>query len=302
MVSIREGRIIIDEAGHEIYYKLFGDGSETLMGLAGGPGCSHEYLLRLGELAGGDLQVLLYDQLGSGQSDRPDDNSLWNINRFAAEVNTVRIELGLRRVHLFGHSWGGWLALQTTLDYPEGIKSLICAGTSASVIEVLEGQTRQRLELPQDVQRTLLKYEGLQDWDNLEMREASMEFYARYIRRSTPFDPETSIKECQEILMPVLEDIGPAYESMWGPYEFICTKSLLDWDVRDRLWEIKVPTLVVGGYYDEVDHHCHRTLADGIADTEFVLLGQSSHWIILEKEADLYLGIIKNFVERAMAR
>ena len=73
MAEMREGRMAIDEAGHEIHYRLFGGGSETLMCLAGGPGGSTQYLTRLGELAGGDLQVLIHDQLGTGKSDRPDD-------------------------------------------------------------------------------------------------------------------------------------------------------------------------------------------------------------------------------------
>ena len=90
MTEMREGRMAIDEAGHEIYYRLFGEGPETLMCLAGGPGGSTQYLTRLGELAGGDLQVLIHDQLGTGRSNRPDDPSLWNFPRFVEEVEAVR--------------------------------------------------------------------------------------------------------------------------------------------------------------------------------------------------------------------
>src|SRR5438552_3994633 len=67
MADVKEGRLVIDDAGHEIYYRLFGSGAETLVGLHGGPGADHRYLARLGELADDGLQVLLYDQLGSGQ-------------------------------------------------------------------------------------------------------------------------------------------------------------------------------------------------------------------------------------------
>jgi len=302
MAQAREGRLVVDDAGHAVYYKLFGQGSQTLLGLAGGPGCSHDYIARLGELAGGDLQVCLYDQLGTGKSDRPADDSLWKIDRFATEVEVVRTELELGQIHLYGHSWGGWLGLQYALDYPQSVKSLILAGTSASVSQYLESARRRLLQFPHEVQRALFKYEARQEWGNPEMAKAAMYFYATFMRRATPFDLEQSIRECNEILMPLFQDVGPQYAVMWGPYEFICTGNLIDWDVSGRLHEIKVPTLIVSGYYDAVDLECQRTLAESIADVEFALFGQSSHVIMLEKEADLYFAVVKNFVERAMRR
>src|SRR6185436_11962467 len=99
---MKEGKLIINEAGHQIFYRLFGQGNETLVGLHGGPGADHRYLLRLGELAGGNLQVLLYDQLGSRLSDRPDDASLWTVPRFVEELETIRQSLNLGRMHLLG--------------------------------------------------------------------------------------------------------------------------------------------------------------------------------------------------------
>ena len=115
---VTDGRVVVDDAGHEIYYRRYGAGPATILGLHGGPGLDHRYIERLRELAGGDLQVVLFDQLGSGRSDRPDDPSLWTMERFVAEVEAVRTALGLARVHLYGQSWGGWLALQYALDHP----------------------------------------------------------------------------------------------------------------------------------------------------------------------------------------
>jgi proline iminopeptidase len=302
MSEIKEGRLLIDKAGNGIFYKLFGQGSQTLVGLHGGPGADHRYLIRLGELATGDLQVLLYDQLGSGKSDRPDEPSLWTVPRFVDELETIRRGLGLGRIHLFGQSWGGMLALQYTLDYPEGVKSLILSNTTFSIPEAVRGLQRRRMELPTEVFMKLLKYEASGDFESPQMAELVLEFYARFIRRSTPFHLETSIKECKEILMPLLDNLGPAYKAMWGPFEFLVTGTLLDWDVTDRLSEIKVPTLIVCGWHDEAVSEIHRTLADRIPDNEFVIFGNSSHMIILEKEADAYLSLIKNFVDRVIAR
>jgi len=302
MAEMREGRMVIDEAGHEIYYRLFGEGSETLMCLAGGPGGNAQYLTRLGELAGDGFQVLIHDQLGTGKSDRPDDPSLWNFPRFVEEVETVRTKLGLGRVHLYGQSWGGMLALQYALDHPEGVTSLIPSNIGASTAEIVREMWQHRLELPAEVLRTLAKYEGSQDFENPEMGEAILQYYARFTRRATPFDLETSIKEFNEMVMPVFEDMGPAYQAMWGPCEFICTGPLMEWDITDRLHEIKAPTLILAGWYDECGLETHRVMADRIPDNEYVIFGNSSHCVILEKEADAYLGVIKDFIRRVIAR
>lgn len=302
MAEMREGRLVIDEAGHQIYYRLFGQGPETLMCLAGGPGANTQYLTRLGELAGGGLKVLIHDQLGTGASERPDDKSLWNFPRFVEEVDVVRTKLNLGKVHLYGQSWGGMLALQYALDHPEGVKSLIPSNIGASTAEIVREMWKHRLELPAEVLRTLAKYEGRQDFENPEMWEAVLQYYIRFLRRSTPFDPKTAIREFNESVLPLLADLGPAYQAMWGPFEFICTGPLMDWDVTDRLSEIKVPTLILAGWYDECGLATHRVIAERIPDNEYVIFGNSSHAVIMEKEADAYLGVIKNFIDRVIAR
>ena len=301
MLQEQEGKLVIDDAGHEIYYRLFGSGEETLVGLHGGPGADHRALTRLSELSGEGVQVLLYDQLGSGKSDRPDDSSLWVVPRFVEELETVRQRLELGRVHLMGQSWGGFLALQYALDHPEGAKSLILSNTAASTAECFRGMTQLRLDLGADLFATMVAHEGAGDLESPEYQDAVMQLYARHLRRATPFEIDRSIEEFREIMVPLMDNLGPAYFTMWGPHEFLCTGPLLHWDVTDRLGEIQVPALILCGWFDEVTVDCHRTLAEGIADNEFVIFGNSSHCTILEKEADAYLAVMRDFVHRVGA-
>jgi len=302
MAAEREGRLVVDEAGHEIAYWLFGEGPETLVGLHGGPGADHRALRRLGELAGDGLQVLLYDQLGSGQSERPDDDSLWTVPRFVQEFETVRISLGLGRVHLFGQSWGGMLALQYALDQPEGVKSLVLSNTCSSTAEIYRSMTQFKLDLDADLFVKMVAYEAGGELEHPEYEDATMQLFARHLRRATPFEIERSISEFEEIMGPLMGDHGRAYFVMWGPHEFLLTGTLAHWDVTDRLPEIGAPALIVCGWYDEVDLRCHRILADGIRDNEFVIFGNSSHCTILEKEGDAYLAVVGDFVRRVSAR
>ena len=74
-------------------------------------------------------RVVTYDQLGCGRSDRPKDPSLWRIERYVEEVETVRKAMGLGRIHLLGHSWGGWLAIEYALKYRKSLRSLVLSNT-----------------------------------------------------------------------------------------------------------------------------------------------------------------------------
>jgi proline iminopeptidase len=130
---MREGRLAI-AGGHEIYYQIHGEAPNSLVGLHGGPGGDLTSLTRFAELSDDALQVVLYDQLGGGRSDRPDDPSLWTMARFVSELDELRSRLDLGQMHLVGRSWGGFLGLQYTLDHPESVRTLCVSNAGASVL------------------------------------------------------------------------------------------------------------------------------------------------------------------------
>ena len=125
-----EGRIDVD--GHRVWYRRVGERGVPLLLLHGGPGAGHDYLEPLAGLAE-RRAVIFYDQLGCGRSDQPDDPSLWRIERFVREVDTVRAALGLDRVHILGQSWGGWLAIEYMLSAPKGVVGLVLAHSTRLV-------------------------------------------------------------------------------------------------------------------------------------------------------------------------
>src|SRR5215210_1576549 len=129
-----QGRLPIRE--FETSYRVFGAAEEPgrlpLLCLHGGPGGSHDMLEGLGALAEQGRRVVLYDQLGSGESSRPDDPALWTVETFVEQVQSVRDGLGLDRIHLFGSSWGGMLALEYAFTRPPGLASLTLNSTPTS--------------------------------------------------------------------------------------------------------------------------------------------------------------------------
>jgi proline iminopeptidase len=287
-VKAREGTIAVP--GGKVWYRIVGEGGIPLLVLHGGPGFPHDYLETLEDLAD-RRTVVFYDQLGCGRSERPDDPSLWTIERAVEEVASVCAELGLERMHLFGNSWGGWLALQYTLDRKPDLASLILSSSPPSVPEWIIEATKLREELPADVQRSLEYHEARGVFDCPEYTAAIMVFYKRHLCRLERWPPGVEYA------------VGPGfgqqpYTTMWGPSEFgPVLGNLRYWDVTERLNEIKVPTLITGGRYDEARPSALEAMHQGIQGSELVIFEESSHMAFVE-ERETYMTAVNRFLER----
>ena len=146
-MSVSEG--YLDYLGYRSWYRVAGDlasAAVPLLALHGGPGSTHHYFAPLEGLAY-ERPVVVYDQLGCGSSDRPQDVE-WSVAVFRDEVDAVRSQLGLERIHLLGTSWGGMLAFEHVLSGAEGIVSLILSSTLASVEQWATEQLRLKNALP----------------------------------------------------------------------------------------------------------------------------------------------------------
>src|SRR2546422_10614845 len=157
------------------WYRVTGkQGRAPLLCLHGGPGSTHNYFAPLERLA--DVRpVVLYDQIGCGRSDRPTDIE-WSADVFRDEVDAVRGQLELERIHLLGTSWGGMLALEHVLSGATGIVSLVLSSTLASLDEWAAEQQRLRDQLPPEVIAVLDRHEREGTYDDPEYEHA-MEAY-----------------------------------------------------------------------------------------------------------------------------
>src|SRR5712691_3759021 len=276
---------------YRVWYRIVGGGAAQenipLLALHGGPGAGHDYLENLAALASDTRRVILYDQLGCGRSDQPDDTSLWSVDRFVEELAILRRELGLDKVHLLGQSWGGMLAIEYALTQPDGLVSLILASTLSSMPTWIAEANRLRNELPQEIQETLLRHEAAGTTDDPEYQQAMMVFYERHVIRVVPMPDQ--VKRA-------LDQVGQVYYTMNGPSEFHVIGTIKDWDRTDRLSEIRVPTLITSGRYDESTPLLNEVLHNGIVGSEWVLFEQSSHMAHVE-ERELYVSTVKAFLE-----
>jgi len=132
--------------GQRVWYGIAGQreeqGNHPLLCLHGGPGASHDYLTPLSVLADTGRRVIFYDQLGAGKSDHPDKPEMWTVELYVEEIDVIRDALGLDRVHVLGHSWGGQLAMEYALTKPSGLVSLVLADSLADMSQWVSEKNR----------------------------------------------------------------------------------------------------------------------------------------------------------------
>ena len=257
----------LERALGRTWYRVTGEGGRTpLVCLHGGPGSTHNYFRPLERLAD-ERRVVVYDQLGCGRSDRPEIE--WSLPIFTEELERVREHLGLDEIHLLGTSWGGMLALEHALAQPRSVRSLLLSSTLASAGQWVDEVKRLRDAI------------GGGDDEVLE------EFDRRHFFRGDG--------EPLELVRMREERSRGVYEAMWGPNEWTMTGALAGWDVRPRLAELMMPTLVLRGAHDLSTPAIAKTLMEGIPHARQVVFPESSHTPVLE-ETERYLHTVREFL------
>jgi L-proline amide hydrolase len=163
------------------------------------------------------------------------------------------------------------------------------------MIQWVEEANRLREDLPPEVQQILLHHEAAGTVESPEYRAAMDVFYARHVCRVTP-QPEYVQRTFAAI------DRNPeVYCTMNGPSEFHVLGTLKHWDIIHRLGEIRVPTLVTSGRYDEATPLIARTVHDGIPGSQWVIFEESSHMAHAE-EPERYMHVLDGFLTDVESR
>jgi len=245
-------------------------------------------LLPLAKLASNNFRVVFYDQLGVGGSEKPEDPSLFNIERGAEEVEGVRKALDLGKINLLGSSYGGALALQYALKYQQNIKKLIIASGLSSVSETVAEMVRLKTLLPKEAQEVMKKYEQKYAFLHPEYLKAVDLYYRNFLCR-LPEWPEHVVRTLNEVSVPV-------YFAQNGPNEFTIIGTWKGWDITKRLPEIEVQTLVTVGKYDEVTPKIAETIHHGIGGSLLKVFENSAHLTMWDEE-EKYLKTVREFIE-----
>lgn len=276
----------------KVWTKRFGTNPKIkILLLHGGPAMTHEYMECFETFFQKEgFEFYEYDQLGSYYSDQPSDSSLWETARFVEEVEQVRKAIGAdsNNFYVLGNSWGGILGMEYALKYQQHLKGLIIANMMASAPEYNkyadEVLTKQ---MKPEVLAEIKAIEAKKDYSNPRYFDLLLpNYYAEHICR-LPVWPDglnRSLKHANNAVYTLMQ--GPSEMGMVG------NARLANWDIKDRLKEIAVPTLMIGAKHDTMDPAAMEAQSKMVQKGRYLYCPNGSHLAMWDDQEVFMAGVI----------
>jgi proline iminopeptidase len=296
VLPIEQG--FVDANGVLIYYEALGKGDPLLI-VHGGPGASHDYFLPYLLPLARTNRVIFIDERGSGKSEKLEDPKAYTVENMVEDVEAVRDHLGLGKISLLGHSFGGVLAQAYAFKYQANLSHLILGSTFHSTKALNDVFVQMKAHMSPELRKRIDAMEkgGLygqgkpyeQNRYTADYMEAAWgEAYFPYLYQRHPdpgYDPVSAAGTSWDL-----------YREMWGSHgEFVVDGNLTSVEYADRLASIKVPTLITVGDHDEVAPSIAEDMHAKIAGSKLVILPQSGHMTFVDQPS-LYLKTVADFV------
>ena len=290
-------KIITLDNGYHLWTNTQGKGDIHLLALHGGPGGNHEYWEDTAaqlQRQGLNVQVTMYDQLGSLYSDQPDysdpaiASKYLTYDYFLDEVDEVREKLGLDNFYLIGQSWGGLLVQEYAVKYGQHLKGAIISSMVDDIDDYVKAVNRRRQEvLPQTEIDFMHECEQNNDYGNARYQEDVNILNINFVDRKQPSK------------LYHLKDIGGSavYQAFQGDNEFVITGKLKDWHFRDQLKNIKVPTLLTFGENETMPIATAQIMQKEIPNSRLVTTPNGSHHHMVDNP-DVYYKHLADFISQ----
>ena len=264
-----------------------------LLLLHGGPGATHEYLEACDSyLPAAGVEYYYYDQLGSGLSDHPEEPALWELDRFVDEVEQVRGALGLSQENfvLYGHSWGGILAIEYALRYQQHLRGLVISNMMSSAPAY--NDYAEQVLMPGMDPAALAEIQALEargEIDNPRYMELLVEHhYVHHVLRMPAEEWPDGVQRAFSAINPAI------YVRMQGPSELgiSADAKLAHWDRSRELGSINVPTLVIGARYDTMSPSHMEMMAGRLPAGRYLYCPEGSHLAMYDDQATYFAGLV----------
>jgi proline iminopeptidase len=293
---VQEG--FVDANGLMIYYMTVGRGDPLLI-VHGGPGASHDYFLPYLLPLARTHKLIFIDERGSGRSQKLEDPAGYTIENMVEDVEAVRLALGLGKITLLGHSYGGALAQAYALKYQKNLSHLILASTWSSTTDMNEIFVHMKQNMTPELRGRIDKLEadGLfghgkdyqkNRYPNEYMIAAWGEGYFPYVYQNRP-DPNYD---------PIAQGImaWDLYRQMWGEHgEFIIDGNLKSVEYTERLATIKIPTLILVGDHDECDPSLSKVMHLKISSSQLVIFPKAGHMTFVD-QTGMFIAAVNDFL------
>lgn len=284
--EIKEGFVSVKEG--KLFYRTVGMGLPIIV-LHGGPGLSQDYLLpQLYKLAESNL-VIFYDQRGSGKSVETDlSEKHINIDQFVEDLETLRRSLEFDKFILMGHSWGGLLAMQYAVNYPENLIGLILLNTAPADYKgqkAFQEEFQLRTKKIHSDIKPFFAYEDFKKLNAAQISDLYRKLFSVYF-----YNP----KEVNNL------SLNFNVKSAQSGFKVMAEMSKTYWlhpnvNLFPRLKKLTVPTFILHGKQDIVPAWTAQKIKDAISNAEIVMLDQCDHFPFIEQSSPFFYEL-NNFL------
>jgi proline iminopeptidase len=266
--------------GSEIYYRMIGSGDPIII-IHGGPVLDHSYLLPQMDKLAENHQLIYYDQRACGRSSVEVDTMSMNLEGFVEDIELLRMALNLEDVTILGHSWGGFLAMNYAIMYPEHLKSLILSNSMPASTDdwQAENQELSSRTSGEDVQ---LRSEIIQS-------EAMKNDPSSAIKKIMLLSFKPQFKNI-ELLDSLRLFIPTDYMNRSKMFSYL-GPDLASYDLYNGLTSLKSPTLIIYGDYEPAVHLSGQKLADAISNSTLSIIENAGHFPYIEQPKQYFKAI-----------
>lgn len=278
-------RVIVQTDGAQLFCQVLGK-SDPIVVLHGGPGLSQEYLLPYMAKLGETNRVIFYDQRACGQSTGEIAEDLITLEKFLEDIEAIRMTFGYHTITVLGHSWGGFLAMQYAIKYPQSVKRLI-------LVNSVPASSEEFAECEKEWAVRMASYQG--EIKNIQASQAYSEG-----------DPESTQKYLKRMFCLYFYDPKNRDRINWkmAPNAFLdgmkvhalLRNELGSYTLHEALRKLRVPTLIIHGENDPLFASFARTIHESIAGSSFVLLPCCGHFSYLEAP-ELFFQSLSTFLK-----
>jgi proline iminopeptidase len=264
-----------------LFVKVMGHGDPLVL-MHGGPGLDHTTLSSLEPLAD-QFTLIFYDHRANGRSTGAAESMTWE--NLTADADALRESLGFDQWAVLGHSFGGQVALEYALRYPDSVSQLLLLDTCGEARWYEENAPEilgKRGYSAATVEAARRFYNG--DLRADEVRPIVMKFLRAYFYRLRLRDvPQALISGFRMKMRP-------------ETHVFAFGTLLKKWSVMDRLGDIELPTLVLSGRVDFLFPPEHQAiLVDRLPNAQLEIIERAGHNAHAERAADV-IGIVRRFI------
>ncbi|MDP2480036.1 MAG: alpha/beta fold hydrolase [Candidatus Palauibacterales bacterium] len=270
--------------GTHLWVHREGAGDPILV-IHGGPVLDHGYLVSPLRSFAADHELVFYDQRLSGRSDGTVDSSSLTLENFVEDIEALRKGLGLVKIDLLAHSWGGLLAMEYALEHPSSLRSLVLVSPMPPSSALWGAEQR--------VAAAALEPEDTAGMGALRASAAYRAGDPRAIERMLQLSFRSELAD------PAVADslhfhIEPDYRERSRQFGLLIP-DLSTYDLTSRLPELRVPTLVVFGAEETGARSEADTLRALLPRAQVEVIPGAGHFSFLERP-QAFRGIVRRFL------